>query len=111
MADCAVLWFCNFLRLYYRLANFSLPRGTEHWNLAWPVRARATWAVQRFSRGHLEDLGDILVWLFWNIGYLLWKVGIFFLVSIVCDCDCACGFGSVPSLLRLVYTIDFNELT
>jgi hypothetical protein len=86
-------------------------RGTEHWNLAWPVRARATWAVQRFSRGHLEDLGDILVWLFWNIGYLLWKVGIFFLVSIVCDCDCACGFGSVPSLLRLVYTIDFNELT
>jgi hypothetical protein len=59
--------------------------------------------LQRFSRGHF------LVWLFWNIGYLLWKVGIFFLVSIVCDCDCGCG--SVPSLLRLVYTIDFNELT
>jgi hypothetical protein len=78
-------------------------RGTEHWNLAWRVRARATCGLATFLEGT-----------FFGMAFLEYRVssmesGNFFLVSIVCDCDCGCG--SVPSLLRLVYTIDFNELT
>lgn len=111
IAECVGLWFWNLLLLYYRLA-LDLRHRTLEPGLAGTGMGQLV-GVQRFSRGLLEDLGDIWVWLFWNIGYNLWKVGNFFLVSIVCDCDCgcACACGSVPSLLRLVYTIDFNELT
>lgn len=108
---CLALFWCTALVLS-PCALCSDHRGPEVWNLAWRVRARVSYGHAPFLEEAIwEDLSDILVWVFWNIGYLLGTVGIF-LVSIVCDfeCDCECDCG-VPFMLRLVYTIDFNELT
>lgn len=52
----------------------------------------------------------MLVWLFWNIGYLLGKVGILFFLSLLCVIVLVL-VDQCRLLSRLVYTIDFNELT
>jgi hypothetical protein len=107
MADCAVLWFCNFLRLYYRLANFSLPRGTEHWNLAWQVRARVICGGALFYRG--RTFGEFKG--LFGKDFLEYRVssresGNICFLSLLCVIVIVV-VDQCRLLLRLVYTIDF----